>query len=189
MPPKNKQPLKLRIREHIPNSLTVLRLILSFVVIILLSASHFNLALIVFLVSILTDWLDGYLARKWSVKSSFGERYDPLVDKFLVLLPLLYFTYQYNINLLYFLVILVRELVITLVREKEYNAGRAMPADVYGKIKTNLQFGLVLMFFGVTIWLPSVDTFLLTIVYFIVSTWTAWSGLNYLQILNIRKKT
>lgn len=176
------------IKQQLPNALTLARLFFSIIVFILLVQGQYVLSFGLFCLAIISDWLDGYLARLWKVGSRFGERYDPLVDKFLVLLPLAFFTYQYAISFLYFLVIFARESVITLVREKMYNKGGKMPADIYGKIKTNLQFGLVILFFVITLWFSHVDTIFLTLVYFFVSTWTAWSGFNYLQKLQTTKR-
>ncbi|MEM0915765.1 MAG: CDP-alcohol phosphatidyltransferase family protein [Planctomycetota bacterium] len=81
-------------RRHIPNAITITRLVLTAACIVCLSFVDFatqtiqpwlTLGLIAFIVAALTDWLDGYLARRWDVVSRFGRVMDPLADKVLVL--------------------------------------------------------------------------------------------------------
>ena len=89
------------LRKQIPNALTIFRLVLSlvfFVMLALIRFDHhdrptlfFNLATMVYLVAAATDWLDGYLARKWQATSVFGRIVDPFVDKVLVLGAFIYF--------------------------------------------------------------------------------------------------
>src|SRR5262245_60237612 len=69
---------------NLPNLLTSTRLILAVVLFALISWHSWLLALAVFLVAAITDWLDGYLARKQGLTSAFGRNFDPLVDKVLI---------------------------------------------------------------------------------------------------------
>lgn len=170
-------------KPHIPNLLTIGRLFLFIISFVLLFSSHYRWSLLLFIVAVVTDFFDGKLARMWKVTSAFGERYDPLIDKIGVLLSLAFFTVQYQINALYYLVIFTRELVITIIREKKYTNGEKMPADMHGKIKTNLQFLLVSFFYFANIGWLNPSLLYLEAVYLVVSSYTAWSGLNYLQKL------
>ncbi len=65
---------------NVPNRITLSRLLLAIVFFVLLSHRHFNVALIVFFVAVITDWLDGYFARKWDLITDLGRIVDPFVD-------------------------------------------------------------------------------------------------------------
>ena len=178
-----------RVQEIIPNILTASRFILAFVVLILLQQQNLVAALVVFILAAFTDFPDGYLARKWSVVSSFGERYDPFVDKFLLLLPLGFFTAFYHLTWLFFGLVLLREIIITVLREYRYTTGKSLPADRHGKIKVNLQYSLVAIFFVNSLSLLIIPTWLILFWYCFVSLYTVWSGLLYIQkILSFKKK-
>ena len=69
---------------NLPNRLTLLRLLLAIVFFIFLSYRYYNSALAAFLLAWLTDWLDGYLARKKGLLTDFGRIADPFVDKIIV---------------------------------------------------------------------------------------------------------
>src|SRR5580698_673570 len=83
--------------RHVPNALTALRLVLAAVFFGMLSYFQYNvssrrgdpmwlnIALVFYLIALATDFLDGYLARKWKVEGAFGRVVDPFVDKVLVL--------------------------------------------------------------------------------------------------------
>ncbi|MFM7096701.1 MAG: CDP-alcohol phosphatidyltransferase family protein, partial [Gemmataceae bacterium] len=69
---------------NLPNQLTGLRFLLSFVLFYLISQELWLASLVVFVVAAFTDWLDGYLARTQNMQSSLGRNLDPLVDKVLI---------------------------------------------------------------------------------------------------------
>ena len=69
---------------NVPNRITLSRLMLAIVFFVLLSHRHFNVALIVFFVAVITDWLDGYFARKWDLITDLGRIVDPFVDKVII---------------------------------------------------------------------------------------------------------
>ena len=73
---------------NLPNVLTMIRLLLVPVFVVLFFTDHRKLALIVFLLASFTDFLDGYLARKWNQITDFGKLFDPLADKLMVLTAL-----------------------------------------------------------------------------------------------------
>jgi CDP-diacylglycerol---glycerol-3-phosphate 3-phosphatidyltransferase len=171
-------------KSRIPNWITVSRLILVLIAFTLLLFKLYWFSLFVSLISAFSDFLDGYLARRWKVISDFGARYDPLIDKVGVLSALAFFVWLYKLSILNFLIIVVREVMITVIREKQYVEGKKLPADIYGKIKTNLQFGLILLCYVVALYPNVLDLVWVEISLAVVTAWTAWSGLNYLHILS-----
>jgi len=99
-----------------------------------------NLALFwIFLLASLTDFFDGYLARKWNVTSPFGAMLDPVADKLLVALMLLYLLGEYSLPLFPVALILLREIYISALREFLSARGIALPVSKGGKWKTALQ--------------------------------------------------
>ena len=71
--------------KNIPNILTILRLLACPLLIYLFEAKYFLWVLIIFILACLTDFFDGYLARKGNYKTNFGKFLDPIADKALIL--------------------------------------------------------------------------------------------------------
>jgi CDP-diacylglycerol--glycerol-3-phosphate 3-phosphatidyltransferase len=176
--------------HRIPNLLTLFRIVLIpvFLWLVFLSAApgRIAIALIVFAVASLTDFLDGYLARKWNVISDFGKIADPLADKLLVLSALagLCWLEPFRLSQLIFFAIAARELGITLLREIHKRRGVIMPADKLGKLKTVLQMSGIVIAYALWAWLPRLSLPLLAAVnawYVLMAAITIYSGLNYLK--------
>ncbi|MEM6756168.1 MAG: CDP-alcohol phosphatidyltransferase family protein [Planctomycetota bacterium] len=153
-------------RRHIPNAITITRLVLTAACIACLSRIDYSrdhyepwvaLGLITFCVAALSDWLDGFLARRWDVISQFGRIMDPLADKVLILgafillagpgfaFPdsktslwphLITFTGVYPWMVV---VMLTRELLVTGLRSAMEGAGQSFGAVGLGKVKMFLQ--------------------------------------------------
>lgn len=103
----------------VPNSLTVFRIILTPIFLLLLiSDSSFDkqLSLIVYFVAALTDWYDGWIARKYGTTSRAGKFLDPLADKILIIATLFGFVYLRLIDGWMVWVILARDVIITFLR-------------------------------------------------------------------------
>ncbi|MBI1805170.1 MAG: CDP-diacylglycerol--glycerol-3-phosphate 3-phosphatidyltransferase [Ignavibacteriae bacterium] len=103
----------------IPNSLTLLRILLTPVfVIFLFSESSFfkQLSLVVYIVAALTDWYDGVVARKYGYVSRWGKFLDPLADKILSSAALFSFVYLALIDVWMVWVIVIRDVIITALR-------------------------------------------------------------------------
>ncbi len=103
----------------IPNSLTLLRILLTPVfVIFLFSDSPFfkQLSLVVYIVAALTDWYDGVVARKYGYVSRWGKFLDPLADKILSAAALFAFVYLSLIDVWMVWIIVVRDVIITALR-------------------------------------------------------------------------
>ncbi len=179
--------------SRIPNILTVLRVLLIPVFLWLAffnrTGDHIAWALLVFAIAAFTDFLDGYLARKWNAISDFGKIADPLADKLLVLSALAALTWHpgspYQLWTWIFAVIAVREAYITILREVLKKKGFVMPADRLGKWKTVLQMAGIVITFALWAWLPGkAPEFRLAanLWFSAVALLTLYSGLNYLMI-------
>lgn len=173
--------------KNIPNILTIGRILLIPVFLWLVFARDaIASALLVFVAAALTDWLDGWLARKWQVISDFGKIADPLADKLLVLSALAALTWlpPYRLWLPIFIVIALRELVITILREIYKKRGIIVPADKLGKWKTFLQMLGIVLAFAAWAWLEPLPKGLVwaaNIWFGLVAALTLYSGVNYLK--------
>ncbi|MCO5976717.1 CDP-diacylglycerol--glycerol-3-phosphate 3-phosphatidyltransferase [Ideonella oryzae] len=98
-------------------------------------------ATVLFVVVALTDWLDGYLARRLNQSSAFGAFLDPVADKFLVCASLLILVQMDRVNALIALVIIGREIAISALREwmAQIGASRSVAVHMIGKLKTTVQ--------------------------------------------------
>lgn len=135
------------------NQLTLLRIILIplFVVVFYLPVTWANIACaIIFTVAAVTDWLDGYVARKYNQSTSFGAFLDPVADKLMVAIALLLLVSIHHDSAWFVAaaaIIVGREIIISALREWMAELGqRASVAVSYiGKIKTTLQMGSIII--------------------------------------------
>ncbi len=140
----------------LPNRLTMLRIVLAAAVFAALMADepawHAG-ALILFIAAIITDWLDGWLARRMKAVSPFGKVADPIADKILVLgtLIALIRTKELAIPLWAVFLIVMRELIIGGVRVIAGAQGKVLAADRWGKIKTVIQLIAIMLMVGVVV--------------------------------------
>lgn len=104
-------------------------------------------ALVLFCVASFTDFLDGYVARKYNQVTDFGKFVDPLADKLLVSSALILFAEQGAFAGWMVCVILARELIITSLRVVAANKGRVLAATWTGKVKTCVQIGGIILIY------------------------------------------
>ena len=136
----------------IPNILTLLRIVLIPVLVVVfyipgqwtyqISAAIFGLAAV-------TDWLDGYLARRWEQTSAFGAFLDPVADKLMVAVALVLLV-QDNPSPLFAVpaaIIIGREIAISALREwmSEIGARTKVAVSIIGKLKTTIQMIAILL--------------------------------------------
>ncbi|UCB47412.1 MAG: CDP-diacylglycerol--glycerol-3-phosphate 3-phosphatidyltransferase [Spirochaetota bacterium] len=131
-------------KENIANSLTIFRiLIVPFFIFTVFDVSVLSgsLALILFLLASLSDYLDGYFARKFNIHSRFGEFLDPLADKLLVGAAFICFALipDFSIPFILIVIILIREVFITILRLVALKKGRPLKTERLGKLKTVVQ--------------------------------------------------
>lgn len=146
---------------------------------------HQNLiATVLFIVVALTDWADGYLARRLNMTSSFGAFLDPVADKFLVCAALLVLVHLGRLHALVALVIIGREIAISALREwmAQIGASRSVAVHMLGKVKTTVQMIAIpfLLYHGTLFGL--IDTQLWgTWLIYVSAVLTIWSMVYYLQ--------
>lgn len=166
-------------KENIPNLLTIIRIFMVPIFLILTSIND-NLtvhiiAAIIFALASFTDYLDGYLARKWKVVSNFGKFADPLADKILVMSA---FIMLVGLNLApawVAAVIICRELAVTGLRLLLVETGgTVLAAAMPGKIKTVTQMLAVIL-------LLCHLNLLGTIMLYISLFFTLYSGYDYFK--------
>jgi CDP-diacylglycerol--glycerol-3-phosphate 3-phosphatidyltransferase len=130
-----------------PNFLTGLRILLVPVLVVALLANESGgdvLAAVVFAVASLTDFVDGYLARSRNSVTTFGKLMDPLADKLLIVAALISLVSLHRLAAWIAMVIIARELAVTVLRMGASQAGIVMPASNFGKLKTCLQIATIL---------------------------------------------
>lgn len=142
------------------------------------------LATVMFVVFALTDWLDGYLARKLNQTSAFGAFLDPVADKFLVCASLLILVEHGRVDALIALIIIGREIAISALREwmAQIGASRSVAVHMLGKLKTTVQMVAIpfLLYNGMLFGL--IDTRLWgTLLIIAAAVLTIWSMVYYLQ--------
>ncbi|MBI3615848.1 MAG: CDP-diacylglycerol--glycerol-3-phosphate 3-phosphatidyltransferase [Candidatus Omnitrophica bacterium] len=137
---------------NLPNQLTLLRVALSFLLMVLLLLPGFGpklAALVVFILASLTDLWDGRLARRWKLVTDFGVLMDPIADKILVLSAFLAFVQLNLVPAWMVALIATREFLITGLRIFALGKGQVLPAEAAGKHKTVSQMvsiSLILLF-------------------------------------------
>lgn len=127
---------------NIPNFLTMLRFVMTLGFLYLFPINILASA-ILFVLAAVTDFFDGYLARKYQLITSFGKIMDPIADKFLVLSAFGIFAYNSYIPWWMFWVIAIREIGVTLFRFWAMSKGKVLAAEQAGKIKTVLQISAI----------------------------------------------
>jgi CDP-diacylglycerol--glycerol-3-phosphate 3-phosphatidyltransferase len=139
---------------NLPNSLTLTRICLAplLVVVLLtnfegrtiLGVPHEIVGALIFAVASITDWLDGYLARRRKQITAFGQVIDPSADKLLTCAALISLVRMEYASALLVTVIIGREFAVTALRQLAYARGVAMPASRLGKLKMVAQVVAIL---------------------------------------------
>ncbi len=158
--------------QHLPNALTILRLVLAGVFFVVLNQYRYPdgddwvlwVSLGLFVTAAITDVLDGYLARKWKVETTFGRIMDPFCDKVLVLgafiylagprfvdpsQPSAFFNMVSGVYPWMIALILARELLVTGIRDEMESRGVRFGARISGKLKTLLQVIVIPFLLGI----------------------------------------
>ncbi len=138
------------VQMNLPTQLTVLRIILTPVFLFLLFYNGFPFKIIAFIVYItasLTDWYDGYYARKFGTVSKWGKFLDPLADKILVSSAFIAFYILGYVRLWVVIVIVIRDFLITGLRSYALFKNRPVVTIFLAKVKTFIQMVAVYVIF------------------------------------------
>ncbi|PKY88207.1 CDP-diacylglycerol--glycerol-3-phosphate 3-phosphatidyltransferase [Falseniella ignava] len=182
-------------KMNIANKLTILRMCLIpvFIILMYLPASHGDvtvlgsvipvnqlLAAIVFIIASLTDFLDGYLARKLNLVTAFGEFFDPMADKLLVIAAFIVLVEQQRVPAWIVLIIISRELLVTGLRVLLARSnGKVMAAALPGKIKTFTQMFSVVFYLLNNIGFALISVDIAYILLILCLIFTVYSGIEY----------
>ena len=139
---------------NLPNKLTMVRIALVPLVVIVYLCIDDNfwvmdetsglafrdvLVFIIFAIASITDMLDGMIARKYHLITSFGKFVDPIADKLLVNTVLIMLAYTHQANIIAVLLMIARDLFVDGLRMTAASQGKVVSAGFYGKLKTVLQ--------------------------------------------------
>ena len=171
---------------NIPNFLTILRLFfpifISIVCYLKLDIKLEKLIILVlFILFSLTDYLDGFLARKLKQESVFGKIFDPISDKILTSTSLIYILTFENIILIPSLLIITREFIVSGTREYMFKkSGKAIDVTFLSKIKTTLQFISISLFLAQDFLINYLNIFNIAYISLWIATiLTIYTGLKY----------
>jgi len=178
--------------DNLPNRLTMFRVVLIPIIIFSLFAvnqkypwavEHINLlnylAAWTFVMASITDFLDGFIARKKNIVTVFGSFLDPIADKFLVISALIMLQAMDRVNVLVVLILVLREMYITALRLLAMEKGISVPVGALGKWKTATQMvGIPLLMaddvpFGIN--MPVLGT----IAIYLASLFSLYSAIEY----------
>ena len=174
---------------NIPNSLTLLRIVLIPVMVLVFYLpfkGHLIVAAGVFTLAAVTDWFDGYLARRLHQTTPFGAFLDPVADKLIVAVALVLLVERHN-DLLFTLaacVIIGREIVVSALREWMAELGKraSVAVSMIGKVKTAFQMVAITALLAID---PSTNEgwllALCDIVLYVAAVLTLWSMFIYLR--------
>ena len=144
---------------NLPNKLTLLRMLLVPVFMVFVSMGQYGtsdfdttwylVAGVVFAAASFTDFLDGYLARKWKMVTDFGKFADPLADKLLTTVAFLYMMRDGVCSPVVLAIILAREFAVYGLRMVAASAkdGKVIAANMWGKVKTVMQMLTIVFYF------------------------------------------
>ncbi|RUR36106.1 CDP-diacylglycerol--glycerol-3-phosphate 3-phosphatidyltransferase [Vreelandella populi] len=171
---------------NIPNLLTLARVAFIPLLVVLFYLPYnwsLPLAAALFALASVTDWLDGYLARRWNQSTPFGAFLDPVADKLMVAVALALLIERYDTLVLTLpaLVIIGREIVISALREWMAEMGKRglVAVSWIGKLKTTLQMIALLILLALP---PTHEIALLgVVVLYAAAALTLWSMIQYLK--------
>ena len=159
---------------NLPNKLTIIRMVLVPVFMVLFVLGYMLPAAIVFIIASLTDWFDGYIARKNGIVTNFGTFMDPLADKLLVFGAFLCLMNSGIISMWVLMIVLTREFLVTGLRLVAVSEGVVIAAGKSGKIKTALQ--MVAVIYAIIFGSGTVTDVLI----WVSTILTAYSGVEYM---------
>ncbi|HEX7273026.1 MAG TPA: CDP-diacylglycerol--glycerol-3-phosphate 3-phosphatidyltransferase [Casimicrobiaceae bacterium] len=178
---------------NLPTALTWLRIVLIpvFVGVYYLPDTLLSLpvknwvAMGIFAFAAVTDWADGYLARRWGQTSAFGAFLDPVADKLIVAAALIMLVWLRRADAWLAIIIIGREIAISALREWMAQLGQAKSVAVafIGKVKTVAQITAIIALLLYQPLIPGIDTVWLgTFALWVAAILTLWSMFHYLRV-------
>ncbi|MFV0250807.1 MAG: CDP-diacylglycerol--glycerol-3-phosphate 3-phosphatidyltransferase [Rickettsia aeschlimannii] len=142
----------MRIDKNLPNYLTIARIMVIPVIILVFYINNSlarKLGALLFALASITDFFDGYIARKYNLVTSFGKMFDPIADKLLVGCVIIMLLKKDNVDEIPCLLILAREFLVSGLREFLALVKVSVPVSRLAKVKTFLQmFALSILILG-----------------------------------------
>lgn len=173
--------------KHIPNILTIIRLILIPIIFIFAMQGNYFIAIVLLVLSGITDVLDGFIARKFNLISTLGTLLDPLADKLTQISTLLVLVLQNIIPLWILIILLLKEISMiigaTFLFKKETVA---IPSKWYGKTATVLFY--VAIFFSMLKKQFAFDYTFDLYLYYIALFFAVFALIMYFRIFNEKRK-
>jgi len=168
----------------VPNILTSLRILLIPGIVVFAyndgRTSSF-LASLLFLLASLTDYFDGYFARRSKTVTSMGKMFDPMADKVLVTASLIMLVYLHRAPAWVAIIIVSRELAVSGLRSMASATGTIIQAESLGKYKTTCQsFALIFLFAHYRLWVVDCH-FVGTYFLYVALILGIWSGADYFR--------
>ncbi len=177
-----------QLKKQIPNILTVVRLVLA------LLCAYFALnmdqdsliiSFILFMIASATDYLDGYLARKWNIVSTFGKFIDPIADKVLILGVLIVFSYKGVIPWYLTAIVAFREISLTVIRTLLMFKKVVIASTMSGKVKTFSQVIAIIIIYVIVYFRNQISNTLFQYIIWILMVWivvtTIYSGVRFVM--------
>lgn len=132
---------------NLPNQITAARLVLSIGAFVLIPLGQYTAALVVFTIAAGTDWVDGYIARKYNMVTKLGRILDPFADKFLICGVFIYLAAVPGSGIAAWMAVIVvgRELLVTVIRSFLEGEGHDFSAKMAGKLKMVFQCAAVVV--------------------------------------------
>jgi cardiolipin synthase (CMP-forming) len=143
------------------------------------------IAMSIFLVAAITDWLDGWLARRWGITTAFGAFLDPVADKLMVAAALIVLVWLERAETYLAIIIIGREIAISALREWMAQLGKSKSVAVafIGKVKTGAQITAIIALLLYQPLIPGINTVWLgTAALWIAAILTLWSMFHYLRL-------
>jgi CDP-diacylglycerol--glycerol-3-phosphate 3-phosphatidyltransferase/cardiolipin synthase len=143
------------------------------------------LAMSIFAVAAITDWLDGWLARKLGLTSAFGAFLDPVADKLMVAAALILLVALGRADAYLAIIIIGREITISALREwmAELGQGKSVAVAFVGKLKTGAQMTAIIALLLYEPLIPGIPTPILgTVALWVAVILTLWSMFHYLRL-------
>ena len=131
--------------KHVPNILTIIRFLLIVPILLFILFDNYILAIVILVISAITDILDGIIARKYNLISDFGKLMDPLADKVTQIATLIAIVYKGIIPLWILVVFLSKELILILGSIFLYRKKVVVFSKWYGKLATVVLYAAILL--------------------------------------------